>query len=58
MTKNNSTVAIYPTHEAAEAAIKELQLAGFDLKKLSIVGRDYHTDVLNRTNPETLMHHQ
>ena len=44
MTKNNSTVAIYPTHEAAEAAIKELQLAGFDLKKLSIVGRDYHTD--------------
>jgi hypothetical protein len=37
-------VAIYPVHTAAEAAIKELQQSGFDMKKLSIVGRDYHTD--------------
>ncbi len=44
MNKNNSVVAIYPTHTAAEAAIKELQQSGFDMKKLSIVGRDYHTD--------------
>jgi hypothetical protein len=44
MSKNNSVVAIYPSHTAAEAAIKELQLSGFDMKKLSIVGRDYHTD--------------
>jgi uncharacterized membrane protein len=44
MNKNNSVVAIYPSHTAAEAAIKELQKSGFDLKKLSIVGRDYHTD--------------
>jgi uncharacterized membrane protein len=44
MTKNNSVVAIYPSHTAAEAAIKELQQSGFDMKKLSIVGRDYHTD--------------
>ena len=44
MSNNNSVVAIYPTHTAAEAAIKELQKSGFDLKKLSIVGRDYHTD--------------
>ena len=44
MSKNNSVVAIYPSHTAAEAAIKELQKSGFDLKKLSIVGRDYHTD--------------
>ena len=43
-TKNNSTVATYGTHTAAEAAIKELQQSGFDMKKLSIVGRDYHTD--------------
>lgn len=42
--KNNSIVAIYPSHMAAEAAVKKLQLAGFDMKKLSIVGRDYHTD--------------
>ncbi len=44
MSRNNSVVAIYPSHTAAEAAIKELQKSGFDLKKLSIVGRDYHTD--------------
>jgi len=41
---NNSIVAIYPLHTAAEAAIKELQQSGFDMKKLSIIGRDYHTD--------------
>ena len=44
MTKNNSIVAIYPSHTAAETAIKELQQSGFDMKRLSIVGRDYHTD--------------
>jgi hypothetical protein len=44
MSKNNSIVAIYPSHTAAEAAVKELQHSGFDMKKLSIVGRDYHTD--------------
>jgi hypothetical protein len=44
MNKNNSIVAVYPSHMAAEAAIKELQRSGFDMKKLSIVGRDYHTD--------------
>jgi hypothetical protein len=44
MTKNNSIVAIYPSHAAAEAAIKELQHGGIDMTKLSIVGRDYHTD--------------
>ncbi len=44
MTKNDSIVATYASHETAEAAIKELEQSGFDLKKLSIVGRDYHTD--------------
>jgi hypothetical protein len=44
MAKSNSTVAVYTTHTEAEAAVKDLQRAGFDLKKLSIVGRDYHTD--------------
>lgn len=44
MTKDNSIVAIYPSHAAAEAAIKELQHGGIDMTKLSIVGRDYHTD--------------
>jgi uncharacterized membrane protein len=44
MNQNNSIVAIYPSHTAAESAVKELQQAGFDMKKLSIIGRDYHTD--------------
>jgi hypothetical protein len=44
ITRNNSIVAIYPSHPTAEAAVKELQQSGFDMKKLSIVGRDYHTD--------------
>jgi hypothetical protein len=37
-------VAIYPTYTAAETAINELKLSGFDMKKLSIGGRDYPTD--------------
>jgi uncharacterized membrane protein len=44
MNKNNSIVAIYSSHTAAETAINELRRSGFDMKKLSIVGRDYHTD--------------
>src|SRR5271165_7255251 len=44
MTKTNSVVAIYKSHTEAEAAVKELHQARFDMKKLSIVGRDYHTD--------------
>lgn len=44
MKNDNSIVAVYPSHTAAEAAVKELQQDGFDMKKLSIVGRDYHTD--------------
>jgi len=44
ITRNSSIVAIYPSHPTAEAAVKELQQSGFDMKKLSIVGRDYHTD--------------
>jgi hypothetical protein len=44
MNKNNAVVAIYKSHTEAEAAVKQLQESGFDMKKLSIVGRDYHTD--------------
>jgi hypothetical protein len=42
--KENAVVAIYDTHEAAEETVRELQNAGFDMKKLSIVGKDTHTD--------------
>lgn len=44
MPDKNSVVAIYDTHTAAEAAVKELQKCKFDMKQLSIVGKDYHTE--------------
>jgi uncharacterized membrane protein len=44
MPDNNVVVAVYNTHTEAEGAIKELQKSGFDLKKLSIVARDYQTE--------------
>src|SRR5271157_2994729 len=44
MSGTNAAVAIYDTHSQAEEAVKELQRSGIDMKKLSIVGKDYHTD--------------
>jgi ADP-heptose:LPS heptosyltransferase len=67
--QDNAVVAIYPTHTAAEAAAKELQQSGFDMKKLSIKNDKFvlivhgSTDdtthaqaILDRTQPETLEH--
>jgi uncharacterized membrane protein len=39
-----AVVAVFDTHPEAEAAVKELQKGGFDMKKLSVVGKDYHTE--------------
>ncbi len=44
MTDTNAVIAVYENHSGAEAAVKELQKAGFDMKKLSVVGKDYHTE--------------
>lgn len=44
MSEQNAVVAIYDTHTEAEAAIKELKRAAFKITKLSIVGKDYHTN--------------
>jgi len=44
MSNTNSVVAVFETHDRAEGAIRELQQDGFDMKKLSIVGKDYHTE--------------
>jgi hypothetical protein len=44
MTDTNAVIAVYDSHSAAEDAVKELQKSGFDMKKLSVVGKDYHTD--------------
>lgn len=40
----NSVIAFFDQHTQAEHAVKELQQAGFDMKSLSIIGKDYHTD--------------
>lgn len=40
----NAVVALYNTHTEAEKAIEELHKSGFDMKKLSIVGKDYHSE--------------
>lgn len=42
--KNNTVVAIYETHEQAENAVKELETSGYDMKKLSIVGKNPHAE--------------
>jgi len=44
MSDTNAVIAVYGTHAAADNAVKELQRSGFDMKKLSIVGKDFHTD--------------
>lgn len=44
MTNDNAILAVFDTHSKAEAAIKDLQRSGFDMKKLSIVGKGYHSE--------------
>lgn len=39
-----TNAAIYDSHSPAEAAVKELQRSAFDMKKLFIAGKDYHTE--------------
>jgi hypothetical protein len=42
--KHNSAVGIFNNHQDAENAVKELQKSGYDMKKLSVVGKDYHSE--------------
>ena len=44
MAENNAVVGVYNAHTEAEAAVKALQRSGFDMQRLSIVGKDYHTE--------------
>ncbi len=39
MGNKNNCIAIFKTHQEAEQAIMELKSAGFDIKKLSIIGK-------------------
>jgi len=44
MANEKAIVAVYNTHIEADEAIKALQRSGFDMQKLSIVGKDYQTE--------------
>jgi hypothetical protein len=44
ISNENSVVATFDSHDRAEDAIRELQKSGFDMKKLSIVGKDFHAE--------------
>jgi hypothetical protein len=43
MSDKHEALSIFPSHVEAEAAVLELQKAGFDMQKISIIGKDYQT---------------
>jgi hypothetical protein len=44
MTDESTVVAVYGSHTDAEQAVAKLSAASFDIRKISIVGKDYHTE--------------
>ena len=44
METTDTVIAVFADHNAAEAAVKKLTASGFEMKKLSVVGKGYHTD--------------
>lgn len=44
MSKTDIAVAIYDSHTQAEEAVHKLANAGFDMKAISILGKDYHSE--------------
>lgn len=43
-TTQGATVAVFRTHDAAEVAVKSVLRAGFDMTRLSIIGKDLRTE--------------
>ncbi|HEY2154541.1 MAG TPA: general stress protein [Isosphaeraceae bacterium] len=41
---DSSVVAVYPDHPSAEEAVRRLVKEGFDMKDVSIVGRDFQVE--------------
>ena len=41
---NNSVIALYKTHDAAENAVKILAQASIPMKEISIIGKGYHSE--------------
>lgn len=44
MNTNDTVIAVFPDHAAAEAAVKKLTAGGVAINSLSIVGKGYHTE--------------
>ena len=44
MSNPDSAFFVFDTHAAAEEAIRTLGQSGFDMKKLSLVGKGYHSE--------------
>jgi len=44
MTNTSSSFYVFDTHTSAEEAIRTLGRSGFDMKKLSLVGKGYHSE--------------
>jgi len=44
MNDPGSVVAVYNSHTGAEEAVAKLSAASFDITKVSIIGKDYHTE--------------
>ena len=44
MTKSAVTIAVFPNHLAAEDAVKALAKTGIEMKSISIIGKNYHTE--------------
>jgi hypothetical protein len=44
LSKTDIAVAVYDRHTQAESAVRKLQHTGFDMKKISILGKDYETE--------------
>ena len=44
MNDPSNVVAVYNSHTEAEQAVAKLSTASFDITKISIIGKDYHTE--------------
>ena len=44
MEKADTVIAVFADRNSAEAAVKKLTAAGFEMKNLSVVGKGYQTD--------------
>ena len=44
MGTNDTVIAVFTDHHAAETTVKQLTAAGFEMKNLSVVGKGYRTE--------------